>query len=74
ELLKTIKEDSKWISQEYNELRGKYEGKVFAVRNKNVIEQGESIEELLDKLEKKGENVAFLLIETIPRKDVSLIL
>jgi len=74
ELLRTNEEDSKWISEKYDELRMKYEGKVFAVRNKNVIEHAESIEELLDKLEKKNENVASLLIETIPRRDLSLIL
>jgi 2-polyprenyl-3-methyl-5-hydroxy-6-metoxy-1,4-benzoquinol methylase len=74
ELLRTNEEDSKWISEKYDELRRKYEGKVFVVRNKNVIEHAESIEELLDKLEKKNENAAFLLIETIPRRDLSLIL
>jgi len=74
ELLKTNEEDSRWVSENYEELRRKYEGKVFAVRKKKVIEYDDSVKELLDKLAKRNENVAFLLIETIPSRDVSFIL
>jgi 4-aminobutyrate aminotransferase-like enzyme len=74
ELLKTNEEDSRWVSENYEELRRKYEGKVFAVRKKKVVEYDDSVKELLDKLAKRNENVAFLLIETIPSRDVSFIL
>jgi 4-aminobutyrate aminotransferase-like enzyme len=74
ELLKTNEEDSRWVSENYEELRRKYEGKVFAVRKKKVVEYDDSVKELLDKLAKRNENVAFLFIETIPSRDVSFIL
>jgi hypothetical protein len=74
EILKTSEEDSKWISEEYEKLRSKYEGKVFAVRNKTVICDADTAEELMGKLTGMSENVGFLLIESIPPKDLSFIL
>ncbi len=74
EILKKSEEDSRWVSEEYEELRSKYEGKVFAVRDKTVISYADTVEELVRKLEKMGENVGFLLIETIPPRDLSFIL
>ena len=77
EILKSLSkaaEDSEWVSKNYDELRKKYEGKVFAVRNKKVIEGADTVEKLRMELEAKGEDVAFLLIESIPPKDASFIL
>jgi hypothetical protein len=74
EILKKSEEDSKWVSEEYDNLRTKYEGKVFAVRNKNVLSHADTAEELVAKLENMGEDVGLILIETIPRKDLSFIL
>jgi hypothetical protein len=72
--LRMAQEDSKWFSDKYKELRAKYEDKVLAIKDKNVIGSADSIEELLGKVQSKGENIALLLIETIPPKDVSFIL
>jgi alkanesulfonate monooxygenase SsuD/methylene tetrahydromethanopterin reductase-like flavin-dependent oxidoreductase (luciferase family) len=74
EALKVAEEDSKWFSEKYKELRTKYEGKVVAIKNKNIVGDAESVEELLDEVKKKGEDAAYILIETIPPKDVSFIL
>jgi len=74
EILKKSEGDSKWVSEEYDKLRTKYEGKVFAVKNKTVLSHADTVEELVEKLENMGEDVRFLLIETIPRKDLSFIL
>jgi len=73
-LLKVSVEDSMWVSEEYDELQRKYEGKILAVKNKNVICDADTMEELLNKLDEKGENAGFLLIETIPPKNISFIL
>lgn len=67
-------EDCEWVSEKYDELRKKYENKVFAVKNKKVIEDADTVEELRRKLETKGEDMALLLIETIPPKNTSFIL
>jgi len=72
ELLERLIEDSKWISENYEELR-KYEGKVIAVKNKRIILASESILDLLNELEKK-ENAAYILVEAIPPKNASFIL
>jgi hypothetical protein len=74
EILKIAEEDGKWFSEKYEELRTKYEGKVVAIKNKNVLGDANSVDELLDKVGKKGEDIAYLLIETIPPRDVSFIL
>ena len=74
EILKIAQEDSKWFSEKYEELRTKYEGKVVAIKNKIVLGDANSVDELLDKVGKKGEDAAYVLIETIPPKDVSFIL
>jgi hypothetical protein len=74
EKLKIAEEDSKWFSEKYDDLRRKFEGKVVAVKNKNIIGDAESVEELLNMVQKKGEDTAYMLIETIPAKDVSFIL
>ena len=74
EILKKSEGDSKWVSEEYDKLRTKYEGKVFAVRNKTVLSHADTAEELVAKLENMGEDVGLILIETIPRRDLSFIL
>jgi hypothetical protein len=47
---------------------------VFAVRNKTVLSHADTAEELAAKLENMGEDVGLVLIETIPRRDLSFIL
>jgi predicted translin family RNA/ssDNA-binding protein len=73
-LLREAVEDSEWISRNYDELKKKYEGKIFAVRRKKVVAAAETVEELRKMLEARGENISFLLIESIPPKGVSFIL
>ncbi len=73
-LLRRCEEDGKWVSEVWDELKEKYEGKVFAVKNKRVLEVADTVEELLNKLEEKGEESAFLLIEAVPPKDASFTL
>lgn len=67
EILRKSEEDSKWVSADFENLRNKYEGKVLAVKDKRVISYADTVEELVEKLEKTGENIGFLLIETVPR-------
>jgi hypothetical protein len=47
---------------------------VFAVKNKNVLSHADTAEELVAKLENMGEDVGLILIEAIPRRDLSFIL
>lgn len=74
ELLRRAQGDSEWVSNNYEELRQKHENKVFAVKDGRVVEEASKVEDLLRKLEERGQNPAFLLIESIPPKDASFIL
>jgi hypothetical protein len=71
--LMMLDNDSQWVTENYDKLR-KYEGKVIAVKNQEIIEVSDTLEHLLRKLEERKENSAFLLIEAIPPKGVSFIL
>ena len=73
ELLGSIVQDDNWLNEHQDDLQ-KYKGKTIAVKNKEVIALSDTIEGLIIKLEKMGVNPAFVLIETIPSKDVAFIL
>lgn len=72
--LKVAEEDSRWFSEKYEQLQAKYEGRVLGIRNKNIVADAESVDELLDVMQKKGEDTTHVLIETIPARDLSFIL
>jgi len=74
EILTRTQRDSEWVSKNYEQLREKYESKAFAVKDGKVIEDAETVQDLLAELNKKGEDPAFLLIEVIPPRDASFIL
>jgi len=74
EMAKRAQRDSKWISDNYDQLREKYEKRTFAVKDGKVIGDADTVQDLVGELEKKGEDVAFILIEVIPPKDASFIL
>jgi len=77
DILKAIEATEKsrnWISKHYDELRAKYQGKVFAVKDEAVIDSNASVTDLLEDVKKKGEDTALLVIESIPQKGVAYIL
>ncbi len=74
EILRKFEEDNIWVSEEFDKLRSKYEGKVLAIKNKSIVSYANTVEELLEKLEKAGEDATSLLIEAIPPRNVSFIL
>lgn len=74
EFLRIFEADNEWISKNYAELKKKYEGKAFAVKNKKIVHDAETVGDLLNGLKKEHKDTAFLLVETIPPKNVSFIL
>ena len=74
EALDEMEEQRKWVNEHYDELREKYEGKVFAVKDKKVIITSGSITELLEEAKKIGEDPTLLFVDSIPPKGVSFIL
>lgn len=73
-ILNNIENDSEWLYSHYEEIRERFSDKFIAVKNRNVIESDASMENLVKKLEKKGENPSFLLTKFITRKEIVLIL
>jgi len=71
--LERLDQDSIWLNEHYDEFQ-KFQGKVIAIKGKQIIVVQDSLEALLEELEKKNENPALLLIEAIPPKDIAFIL
>lgn len=74
EVLEKTEKNREWIAKHYDELRKKYKGKVFAVKDERVIEDSDNVEQLLEKVDKKGEDAAYLVIESIPQEGIAYIL
>jgi hypothetical protein len=77
EVLEAIEKTEKnrdWIARNYAKLKVEYEGKVFAVKDERVIESSDNVEHLLEEVNKKGEDTALIVIESIPLKGVAYIL
>jgi 4-aminobutyrate aminotransferase-like enzyme len=74
ERLERAQKDSQWVSESYDELQEKYEGKVFAVKDQGVVEAAETVDDLMSKLQARGEDPSLFLIEAIPPKGISFIL
>jgi len=71
--LERLDQDSIWLNEHYYDLR-RYRGKVIAIKEKQIIAVQDSLEALLEELEKKNENPAFLLIEAMPSENIAFIL
>ena len=71
--LEKLDEDSVWLNENYDAFQ-KYQGKVIAIKNKQIIAMRDTLEELLEELEKKKEDPAFLLIQAIPPENIAFIL
>ena len=46
EILKRSGKDSEWFSKNYEKLQSKYEGKILAIKNNDVISHADTVEEL----------------------------
>ena len=66
EKINNFEEDSKWFYNNLDLLRKrKLSGQFVAIKNKEVIAQGEDINLVIKQVEKSGENPSYILIEYI---------
>ena len=72
--IENTEKNRQWIGSHRDELSAKYEGQVFAVMDEQVVGTSENLEDLLQEMKKRGEDSAFFVIESIPRKGVAYIL
>lgn len=63
-----------WASKNYGELRTKYQGKVFAIRDEQIINSNDNITDLVTEVNAKEADAALVLMESIPPKGVVYIL
>lgn len=76
ELFKELKEGNEnlqWLSKNFEKIRKQYSGKFVAIKDKKIILSSTDLEALIDKLEKRKEDPARLLIDFIPQEDFILV-
>lgn len=76
DILRALEEAEKsreWVSKNYDQLRTKYQGKVFAVKDEQIVASRDSITELVDEVKDRKDS-AHILIESIPPKGIVFIL
>ena len=74
EALEKVKKSRDWLGKHHEEISAKYQGKVFAMEDEEVVESDENVLELLEKVKDKKRDTAFLIIEAVPQKGVAYIL
>ena len=74
-LLKSFEENSNWFHKNIDLIRKKgFTGKFVAIKSNKVISSGESMDNLMDSLEKEGENPSYLFIEFVHPEGYVLLL
>jgi len=63
-----------WVQRNFDELARKYEGKLIAVEDKEIIASSDTIEDLVIQIEKRGKNPAETYVTSFPPKDLIWIL
>jgi len=71
--LEKLDQDSIWLNTHYDDFQ-KYQGKVIAVKERQIIAVQDSMEALLEELKGKNLDPAFLLIQSIPPRNIAFIL
>lgn len=63
--MEDFEEDSKWFYKNMDSLRKENSGEYVAIKNKMVIASGKKIEIVVERVEEKGENPAYVVIEFV---------
>lgn len=74
EIITKIENDSKWFEKNYEKLRKTDVNKFIAVENEKIIAKSEKLEDIIEKVEKKGKNPALILIRYVYEKGFKFIL
>lgn len=73
-MLRTVEEDNEWLQRNFGKIQEQHPNRFVAISEGQVIADGESSEDVMKEVEKKGINPATILIEFIPEKGLILIL
>lgn len=73
--LEEFERDSKWFYENIDAIREKnLTGQFVAIKNKTIIATNDNIDIVVDTLEKKGENPAYIVIEFVYPKEAVILL
>ena len=71
-LFSEFEKSSKWLAENFEDIRKKHEGKFVAVKGGRILAYADSLPELKEKL--KGIDLAVVLVDYIPPKDLVILL
>lgn len=74
QLLERGSKSFEWLQKNFDDLARRYEGKLVAVEDEAVIASGDTVEDLIEQIEKKGKNPSETYITSFPSKDFFWIL
>jgi predicted Rossmann-fold nucleotide-binding protein len=60
---------SNWVQKNFDELAKKYEGKLIAVEDEEIIAVSDTMEDLTRQIERKGKNPAETYVTSFPPGD-----
>jgi hypothetical protein len=69
QLLEKGLKNSDWVQRNFDELAKKYEGKLIAVEDEEVIAASDTMEDLIRQIESKGKNPAETFVTSFPPSD-----
>ena len=69
QLLEKGLRSSDWVQRNFDELAKKYEGKLIAVEDEEVIAASDTIEDLIRQIEGKNKNPAETYVTSFPPSD-----
>lgn len=73
-LLEAFEKNEEWFNEHYEEFQETYTDMVLAIKDKKVISVSAKIEDLLEDLKAKDEDISSVYIGSIPAKGIAFIL
>lgn len=72
--LENFEKDSKWFSENYDELKKKYKGEFVLIKDFRVVASGKSMEEIRQKAEEEGIDLSESVVEFVPSIETAIII
>ena len=74
QIITNYENDIKWFKSHADEIRKEFKNKFVAIKDSKILDSDADVDILIKKLNKKGTDPSFVLIEFMPEKEMKLIL